>query len=250
MTGDNRPNRPKNLPVNLKMPLRSENLFLSVLPESDYIRLQPYLQKTDLPLGTVIHKPDEAIKYVYFLENSIVSIVTRLEDGSNIETGVIGNEGIAGIGAILSDDVSPRESVVQLAGRCQRIEAQNFRDEFEFGGRMNRLALRFVFAFIAQISQNAVCANRHKITARLARWLLMVHDRTNGDELNITQEYVAQMLGVHRPSVSESASKLQEQDLIKYVRGRITILNRQGLEKTSCECYDSIRQAYDKYLAG
>jgi CRP-like cAMP-binding protein len=231
-----------------KTSTRSRNLFISALPDEEYNRLKPHLEKKEMKLGDVVHNPNEPIRYVYFPENAIVSIVTYLEDGSNIETGLIGNEGIGGIGIILSDDVSPREATIQLEGSCLRMKAQTFKEEFARGGEINRLALRFVFAFIGQASQNAACANHHRIETRLARWLMMIHDRIEGDELKITQEFIAQMLGVHRPSVTESAVKLQERNLIKYARGRITILDRSGLENAACECYCVIKDEYDKYL--
>jgi CRP-like cAMP-binding protein len=226
----------------------SRNLFLSALPEAEYNHLKPHLELLEMKLGTVVHEPNEPIRYVYFPENAIVSIVTYLEDGSNIETGLIGHEGIGGIGVILSDQVSPREATIQLAGRCLRMKAQAFKEAFQYGGELNRLALRVVVAFIGQASQNAACTNHHRIENRLARWLLMIHDRVEGDDLRITQEYIAQMLGVHRPSVTESAVKLQEKSLIKYARGRITVLDRDGLENASCECYRIIKDTYDKYL--
>ena len=234
----------------LQKSARSENLFLSSLPEEEYRRLKPHLERLQAELGNVVYRPNEPTQHVYFPENAIISIVTFLEDGSNIETGIVGNEGICGIGVILSDDVSPREATVQLPGSCQRMKAETFKEEFGRGGKVNRLALRYIYAFIAQISQNAACNNHHRIEARLARWLLSLHDRTDGDELRITQEFIAQMLGVHRPSVSENAVKLQERGLIKYVRGRIKILDREGLEQIACECYPTIKEAYERYLNG
>lgn len=229
---------------------RSKNFFLESLPEENYNRLKPHLECLDGKLGRVLHEPNEPIQYVYFPETAVVSIVTFLEDGSNVETGIVGNEGIVGVGIILSDDVSPRQDTVQVEGTCLKMKAQVFKEEFGRGGELNRLALRYVFAFISQISQNAACNNRHRIDTRLARWLLSLHDRVEGDELRITQEFIAQMLGVHRPSVSENAVKLQEQGLIKYVRGRVEILDRKGLEGIACECYREIKRANDKYLNG
>jgi CRP-like cAMP-binding protein len=236
--------------VNVKIAPRSRNHFLSSLPEEDYQRLKPHLESVEMEISEFVHAPYEPISYLYFPEKAVVSVVTFLEDGSSIETGIIGNEGVAGIGAILAEDVSPREASIQVADGLLKIKAENFKAEFERSHSLRRLSLRFVFAFIAQISQNVACVQRHRIDKRLARWLLMVQDRVEADELIITQEFIAQMLGVHRPGVTESAIKLQEQRLIRYTRGRVTILDRKGLENIACECYGAIKEAYDKYLKG
>lgn len=228
--------------------LRSENFFVSALPEEDYGRLQPHLESVEMGIGDFVHKPNEPIHYIYFPENAVVSIVTFLKDGSSTETGIVGKEGVAGIIAVLADDVSPREATVQVADGLLRIEAEKFKEEFHRGGALQRLSLRFVFAFMSQLSQNIACAHHHRIEARLARWLLMIHDRIEGNDLEITQGFIAQMLGVQRTGVSENASKLQEQGLIEYSRGHITILDRQGLEVVTCECYQAIKEAYDNYL--
>ena len=221
---------------------------MSKLPEVDFKRFEPHLEACKMKLGDVIHKPNEPLRYVYFPENGVVSIVTFLEDGSNIETGIIGTDGVVGTGIILSDDVSPRQAIVQVSGTCLRMKADIFRQEFDRGGELNRLARRFVYAFIAQISQNAACNNRHRIELRLARWLLMLHDSIIGDKIVTTQEFVAQMLGTNRPSVSENAGKLQKTGIIKSIRGQITILDRKGLEGASCECYQAIKVASVNYL--
>lgn len=229
---------------------RCGNLYLSALPDEAFNLLKPHLERTEMKIGDVIHQPDEPITHVYFPETAVISVVTLLEDGSNIETGIIGNEGIGGVGVILTEENSPRKADVQVSGSCLRIKSETFRNELKRDGEIDRLAKRFVFAFIEQISQNAVCFNRHRIEARLARWLLTLIDRTDGDELHITQEFIAEMLGAHRPTVTESAIKLQERGLIKYVRGHIRILDRQGLEETSCECYSVVKESYKKYLNG
>jgi CRP-like cAMP-binding protein len=227
-----------------------KNLFLSALPESELKRIEPFLERIDMKLGTVVHEPEAAYSYVYFPETAVISIVTCLEDGSNIETGIIGKEGVAGVTVILSDQASPRESTIQVAGSCLRLKADIFKKEFARNEELSRLSLRFVFAFIAQISQNAACVNKHRIEARLARWLLMLDDRVEGKEIRITQEFIAQMLGAHRPSVTECAIKLQEKGLIQYMRGVIKILDRPGLEKATCECYKVVKDSYGKYLVG
>ncbi len=227
---------------------RSKNFFLSSLPEEDYERLEPFLEYVQMGISDFVHQPNEPIDYIYFPENAVVSTVTFLKDGSSSETGIVGKEGVSGIIAVLADDVSPREATVQLADGLLRLDAEKYKEEFRRGGALQRLSLRFVFAFMSQLSQNVACVNHHRIEARLARWLLMIHDRIEGNDLEITQEFIAQMLGVKRTGVSENAGKLQEQGLIEYARGRITILDRQGLETVTCECYQVIKEAYDNYL--
>lgn len=227
---------------------RCRNLYLASLPEEEFNRLKPHLEKLEMKIGEVIHKPNELSNYVFFPENAVISLVTFLEDGWNIETGIVGNEGVGGISIILSDQPSLREATIQVPGACWRMSVKSFKEELEKGGEIKRMALRFVFAFIEQVSQNAACTSRHRIEARLARWLLTLDDRIAGKDIRITQEFIAQMLGAHRPSVTENAIKLQEKGLISYTRGQIKILDRPGLEKVSCECYEVIKNSFHKYL--
>lgn len=201
------------------------------------------LEKVEMPLGEILHNPLEKIEYVYFPETSVISIVTLLENGSGVESGIIGREGISGTSVIMGENYSPRESTIQLGGEGWRIKTEEFREFFETHASFRRLVLHYIYAFIAQISQNAVCLCHHVIEQRLSRWLLMFDDRTDFEEMRLTQEFISQMLGVHRPSVSISAKKLQELGLISYNRGTIKILDREGLENFTCECYNSINMA-------
>lgn len=201
------------------------------------------LDKVEMPLAEILHNPLQKIEYVYFPETSVISIVTLLENGNGVESGIIGREGISGTSVIMGEDYSPRESTLQLGGEGWRMRTNDFRYFFEKKDSFRRLVLHYIYAFIAQISQNAVCLCYHVIEQRLARWLLMFADRTDFEELHLTQEFIAQMLGVHRPSVSISAKKLQDQGLISYNRGTIVILDREALEEFTCECYETINMS-------
>lgn len=219
-----------------------KNLILQLLPVEIYEKAKAHLEPFEMPLGRNIYRPDETISHVYFPETSVISVVTYLENGDCVETGIIGNDGVAGAETALYQNSSPREAMVQLAGDGYRMKVENFRElclnEVDF----KKLVLRYVYNFIAQISQNPACLCYHKVEQRLARWLLSFEDRAASDELNLTQEYIAVMLGVHRPTVSKCAAKLQEMNLINYNRGKIKILDRPGLTRISCECYEVIKK--------
>ena len=225
----------------LKAELR--NYILRSIDEDFFDEFAEKLEKVEMPLADILHNPLEKIEYVYFPETSVISIVTLLENGNGVESGIIGREGISGTSVIMGEDYSPRESTVQLGGEGWRMRTDDFRYFFEKNDSFRRLVLHYIYAFIAQISQNAVCLCYHVIEQRLARWLLMFDDRTDLEELHLTQEFIAQMLGVHRPSVSISAKKLQDQGLISYNRGTMVLLDRKGLEEFTCECYDTINMA-------
>lgn len=225
-----------------------KNLFLASLSTDCYKRLEPHLEVVDMTLGFLVYAPFEPIPYIYFPETCVISLVTVLENGAAVETGIIGFEGFAGIDAVLSNDLTTKEATSQVSGKGLRIKTEIFKNEFQRGGELQNLSLRFIFAFIAQISQNGACLLLHSIENRLARWLLMIQDRTGEDKINLTQEFIALMLGVHRPSVSHAASALQKQGMIRYNRGRITILDRLGLEKSACECYRTIKDKIENYL--
>lgn len=225
----------------------SKNLFLAKLSKSEFEKLKPLLIAVELEIGDVVYKTNETTREVYFPETCAISIVTVLENGSTAETGVIGCEGVADVINVLSDNVSPREATVQLPGKGLKMDADFFKTEFKRGGELYKLSLAFMFAFINQISQNSACNLFHNIERRLARWILMIHDCADGDELRLTQEFIAEMLGVHRPSVSNAAKKIQDKNLISYKRGRITVLDREGLEKKACECYKVIKTSYENY---
>lgn len=225
------------------------NQLLNALPLKEYQRLQPNLKWVEMPLGKIIYEAGEPIDYIYFPENSIVSSVNFFEDGASTETGITGREGMTGISVALSNNITERETIVQANGYGWQITTEKFQKAFEQGGTLQHLVLRYVHAFLEQIAQSGACINHHPVNQRLARWLLMCHDRTDGDELHITHDFIAQMLGVNRPSVTGAAIELKDEGLIKYSRGVVKIINRAGLEDFSCECYDSIKRVYDQYLS-
>lgn len=223
----------------------SQNLFLKSLPGEKYERLLPGLELTRFAIAEKVYLPDETIKYVYFPNNMVASVVTDLENGSTIETGIIGKDGIIGIEIVLSAGRATREVNIQLAGDCFRLKSEIFKAAFENDAFIREQVLRYVGSYISQISQNSACLLFHEIGQRLCRWLLMFHDRSTNDELKLTQEFIALMLGVHRPSVSKNAKKLQQKGFIRYNRGKITVLDRKGLEEYSCECYGADKQFRD-----
>lgn len=219
-----------------------KNLILSAISDEIYEKASANLEFVEMPLGQKIYAPGERILHAYFPETSVISVVTYLENGSCVETGIIGKEGVSGTETVLNRDSSPREAMVQLGGVGRRMRIENFRALFASEETFRELVLQYVYNFIAQISQNPACVCYHRVEKRLARWLLSFQDRAASDELNLTQEYIAVMLGVHRPSVSKCAARLQEMGLINYKRGKIKILDRDGLRRVSCECYEVIKQ--------
>lgn len=226
---------------------KTKNLILRSLPVEIYRKAEAHLEFVKMPLGQTIYHPCENISHAYFPETSVISVVTYLENGSCVETGIIGNDGVSGTETVLDQDSSPREAMVQLAGDGYRMKVENFRELFSSEEIFKKLVLHYVYNFIAQISQNPACLCYHRVEQRLARWLLSFEDRAQSNELNLTQEYIAVMLGVHRPTVSKCAAKLQETGLINYNRGKITILDRPGLMKAACECYKVIKNFSDLF---
>lgn len=223
------------------------NQFLSLLPEAEYKQLLPDLEQVRMEIGNPIHEADEPIQYVYFPLNCIISQVTTLKDGFSVEAGVIGREGCSGIEFVFSRTTSPRPTHIQLPGDSLRMKADKFRAVLEQNRVFDRLMRRFTFAYFAQVTQVIACNAHHRVEERLARWLLMCHDRMDGNELRITQEFIAQMLGVHRPGVTLAILSLKDAGLISNQRGVVVIENRAGLEETACECYEVINSEYDKY---
>jgi CRP-like cAMP-binding protein len=229
-------------------PTPLKNRLLAALPKDEFARLNRHLTPFRLGLGETIYKPEEKIKYVYFVVTGVVSHVTHLEDGGSIEVGLIGNDGMVGLPMVLGDDVSPDHAFVQMAGQAWRMDTNILADEIRRGGEFQRLLLRFVLAMNRQVAQTAACNGSHTVSHRLARWLLICHDRVDGDELHLTQEFIADMLGTRRSGVSQAAILLQAAGAITYKRGRIRILDRPKLEDLSCECYAVVRAEYDRLL--
>lgn len=225
------------------------NRLLAALPPEEYQRLLPQLEFVALELGQVLYQIGEPIDYVYFPHRSLVSLVMVLQDGSTAEVGLVSGNGMVGIPVILGSDISFNLAIVQVAESAMRLPADHLKTEFQRGGALQSLLLRYVQALLAQVSQTAACNRLHPLEARLARWMLLVQDAIHSDELQLTQEFIAQMLGVHRSGVTIAAGALQQAGLIHYNRGKITILNREGLEAISCECYRVIEDEYDRLLS-
>jgi CRP-like cAMP-binding protein len=224
------------------------NHLLAALPASDYERLVPHLELIPLKLGEVLYEPGVQLRYVYFPTTSIVSLLYVMEDGASAEIAIVGNEGILGISLFMGGETTPSRAVVQSAGYGYRLKAQLLKDEFQRFGPMLHLLLRYTQALITQMAQTAVCNRHHSVDQQLCRWLLLSLDRLASNELSMTQELIANMLGVRREGVTEAAGKLQDAGLISYRRGRITVLDRPGLEARSCECYEVVKKELDRLL--
>jgi CRP-like cAMP-binding protein len=224
------------------------NQILAALPDEEYARLEPHLMPVSLSLRQIIYKPHEPVAYVYFPENAMISVVAYMRGGASVEVGVIGREGMTGTAALFGVDSTPNESMVQIADGALKMRSEVARGEFKRGGAFQDLVLRHAQAHTIQISQSVACNGLHSLEERLARWLLMTHDRAASDELALTQEFLAMMLGVRRAGVTNAAIALQADGYINYRRGHITILDRPGLEEASCECYSVVRAEYGRVL--
>jgi CRP-like cAMP-binding protein len=225
---------------------RVENRLLASLPPDEYERLRPHLRKVPFFLGEVVYEFGGQLDYVFFPTTSIVSLLYTMENGSSAEMGLTGNDGVVGIALFMGGGTMPNRAVVQSAGDALRMKAKVLQDEFAMGGKFQQLLLRYTQALITQISQTAVCNRLHSVEQQLCRWLLLSHDRVQADELIMTQELIADMLGVRREGVTVAAGHLQDLEAISYVRGRIQILDRQKLEETVCECYRVVRDEFDR----
>jgi CRP-like cAMP-binding protein len=225
-----------------------QNHLLDALPAGDYARLRSHLELIPMALGQVLCEPGARLRYVYFPTTSIVSLLYVMEDGASAEIAVVGNEGMLGISLFMGGETTPSHAVVQSAGYGVRLKAQLLKDEFARFGPMMNLLLRYTQALITQMSQTAVCNRHHSVDQQLCRWLLLRLDRLATNELSMTQELIANMLGVRREGVTEAAGKLQDAGLIRYQRGRITVLDRPGLEARSCECYQVVKTEFDRLL--
>ncbi len=225
------------------------NRLLAALPRDSYEALAPHLDLVPMPLGEVVYESGAEQRYVYFPTTSIVSLLYVLANGSSAEIAVTGNDGLVGITLFMGGETTPSRAVVQSAGRGYRVRGAVLRKEFEVGGALQHLLLRYTQALITQMTQTAVCNRHHSVDQQLCRWLLLSLDRLPGDELAMTQELIANMLGVRREGVTEAAGKLQAQGLIRYSRGHIKILDRVGLEARVCECYAVVKKEYERLLS-
>ena len=225
-----------------------QNHLLDALLIAEYDRLFPNLELVKMSLGEILYESGGQLKHVYFPVNSIVSLLYVMEDGASAEIAVVGNEGILGISIFMGGETTPSRAVVQSEGYSYRLKAQLLKDEFNRAGPVMRLLLRYTQALITQMSQTAVCNRHHSVEQQLCRWLLLSLDRLTSDELTMTQELIANMLGVRREGVTEAAGKLQRAGLIDYSRGHIKVLNRPGLEGRVCECYQVVKAEFDRLL--
>jgi CRP-like cAMP-binding protein len=224
------------------------NHLLDALPLADVQRWMPLLESVDLPLGHVLYESGEALTHVYFPTTAIVSLLYVMENGASAEIAVVGNEGIVGVSLFMGGESTPSRAVVQSAGHGFRLKANIMKEEFNRAGPVLHLFLRYTQALITQMAQTAVCNRHHTLDQQLCRWLLLSLDRLRGNQLVMTQELIANMLGVRREGVTEGALKLQRAGLISYVRGHITVLDRDGLEERTCECYGVVKKEYDRLL--
>lgn len=228
--------------------MQSANALLASMPPADWARIVPFLETVNLPLGKVLYESGSSMSHVYFPTTAIVSLLYVLEDGASAEIAVVGHEGIVGISLFMGGETTPSRAVVQSAGQGYRLSAQRIKDEFNRSGPVMYLLLRYTQALITQMAQTAVCNRHHSLDQQLCRWLLLSLDRLSGTELVMTQELIANMLGVRREGVTEAALKLQRLGLIRYVRGHITVLDRVALEERVCECYSVVKKEYDRLL--
>jgi CRP-like cAMP-binding protein len=227
---------------------RVGNKLLDALPDEEYKHILPDLEQISFSFNECIYESSERLNYAYFPTTSVVSLVYTMIDGASAEMGMVGNEGLIGVALLTGGESSPNRAVAQRAGGAFRMKASSFREELKRGGSFQRLSLRYMQALLTQISQRAVCNGLHSIEQRLACWMLMTHDRTESEKLHITQEFVSNLLGARREWVSLTTGSLRDKGVVVCNRGYITILDREGLEATACECYRVIKDEYDRLL--
>ena len=227
---------------------QSPNRLLAALPADIYERLRPHLQPVTLELGASVYEAGGKQPYVYFPTDAIVSLLYVMKDGASAEIAIVGNEGLVGISLFMGGETTPSRAVVQSAGHAVRLASKRLKQEFEGGGALQHLLLRYTQALITQMAQTAVCNRHHSIEQQLCRWLLLSIDRLPTNVLAMTQELIANMLGVRREGVTDAAGKLQEAGLINYSRGRITVIDRPRLEQRVCECYAVVKKEFERLL--
>lgn len=223
-----------------------KNQLLSALVNNQYQHLLPHLERVDLSIGDVIYTTGRQIEHVYFPEDSVVCLLSTLENGATTEVGLVGREGMVGLTVFLGGALTPERAIVQLAGTSMRMRASVLREELRVGSSLQLLLLRYTRSFLALMSQSVVCSQHHSLDQRFARWLLMLLDHSDSNTLNITHEMVAGMIGTRRAGVTMAALALREKGLVSASRGRITILDRKGIEAAACECYAIIREEFSQ----
>jgi len=236
------------MPVVPEPQIPQTNGLLAVLPAAERERLFPHLEPLSLVLGDVLYESGSRQDYVYFPTSSIVSLLYVMEDGASAEIAIVGNEGMVGVSLFMGGETTPSRAIVQSAGAAFRLSGQLLKREFTRAGPMQHLLLRYTQALLTQMAQTAVCNRHHSVDQQLCRWLLLSLDRLPSNKLTMTQELIANMLGVRREGVTEAAGKLQSAGLIHYSRGHITVLNRSGLEARACECYEVVKRESDRLL--
>ncbi|MUG96906.1 helix-turn-helix domain-containing protein [Scytonema sp. UIC 10036] len=227
-----------------------KNRILAALPQQEYERLLPKMEKVVLEYNQPLFEPDQCIKHVYFPYSGVVSLLNVMENGDTAEVGMVGYEGIVGLPVFLDADSVSSLAIVQIEGEAMKMKTEDFRAEANRQGPLHRLLQRYTQALLMQISQSAACNRFHSMEERFCRWILMSHDRVRSDKFPMTHEFISKMLGVRRPSISVIAAMLQKAELISYNRGKMTILDRKGLEAGSCECYGILKKDFDRLIGG
>jgi CRP-like cAMP-binding protein len=227
-----------------------DNHILDALPAEERDRLFPHLKLVSMPLGMVLYESGETLRHIYFPTNSIVSLLYVMKDGASAEIAVVGNEGAIGVALFMGGETTPSRAIVQSGGSAYRLEGKRLKIEFNRHGHMLHTLLRYTQSLITQMAQTAVCNRHHSVNQQLCRWLLLSLDRLKSNELKMTQELIANMLGVRREGVTAAAGELQKLGVIRYSRGKITVLDRARLEQLSCECYAVVKQETDRLLSG
>jgi CRP-like cAMP-binding protein len=230
-------------------PQPQQNQILNSLPELERARLFPHLKLVTMPLGMVVYESGAALRHVYFPTNSIVSLLYVMRDGASAEIAVVGNDGVIGVSLFMGGESTPSRAIVQSAGFAYRLTSHRLKQEFKRHGETLHVLLRYTQSLITQMSQTAVCNRHHTLDQQLCRWLLLSLDRLSGNQLNMTQELIANMLGVRREGVTDAAGKLQKAGVIRYSRGKIAVLDRPKLESLSCECYSVVKRESDRLKA-
>jgi CRP-like cAMP-binding protein len=225
-----------------------QNHLLAALPTADFERMSQHLESVPMPLGHVLYESGSELRHVYFPTTSIISLLYVMEDGASAEIAVVGNEGVIGVALFMGGETMPNRAVVQSAGHAYRLPGQLLKQEFNRSGELQHLLLRYTQALLTQMAQTAVCNRHHSLDQQLCRWLLLSLDRLPANELVMTQELIANMLGVRREGVTEAAGNLNKAGLINYHRGHITVLDRPGLETRACECYAVVKKEFDRLL--
>jgi CRP-like cAMP-binding protein len=230
------------------IPPARTNHILRALPADEWLRIEPRLEPVDMPLGAVLYESGRRLRHVYFPTSSIVSLLYVMKDGASAEIAIVGNEGLVGVSLFMGGETTPSRAVIQSAGQGYRLKGQYIKEEFSRAAVLQQLLLRYTQALLTQMAQTAVCNRHHSVDQQLCRWLLLSLDRLPTNQLTMTQELIANMLGVRREGVTEAAGKLQSAGLISYSRGHIVVLDRQRLEARACECYRVVKDEFDRLL--